>query len=400
MRIHFLNRFYWPDEPATAQLLTDLAEGLAGRGHEVAVITSRARSEAPATEQRHGVAIRRVRTTRWGRRGLAGRTVDFAAFYLGAMQAATRQVQAGDVLVALTDPPLIGVLAARVARRRGARLVHWVQDIYPEIAMELTGQSWLRVSRAARDRAWRQAAACVVLGSDMGSVLREAGVAPDRIHAFPNWAPDGLAPASADAVREQRAAWGLGDRFAVVYSGNLGRVHDLEPVLDVAAALRDEPGIVFVFVGDGAQRAALLAGAQARKLPNVQFQPPQPRDRLAVTLSAADVHLVTLRPGCERLVYPSKLAGIAGVHRPAIFIGPHPCEVARTVTAAGFGLAFTRDDVAGLALALRALRVDPARLASFAGAAAQFAATHRPEIAVGRWHALLTTRLAETPAGT
>lgn len=400
MRVCFLNRFYWPDEPATAQLLGDLAEGLAARGHEISVIASRTRDDVPAEENRHGVMIRRVRTTRWGRRGLVGRAVDFASFYLGAARMLARQLRRDDVLVSLTDPPLIGVLAARAARRRGAQLVHWVQDIYPEIAIELAGQRWLRATRGPRDRAWRQAAACVTLGSDMASVLQAAGVAPGRIRVIPNWAPAGLAPAPAEAVAAQRAAWGLADRFAVVYSGNLGRVHDLEPVLDVATELRDDPAIGFVFVGDGAQRAALVAAAEARGLHNVQFQPPQPRDRLAVTLSLADVHLVTLRPGCERLVYPSKLAGIAGVHRPAIFIGPRQCEVARTVTSAGFGLAFTRDDAADLALAIRALRADATRLGTFRQAAAQFAAGHSPAVAVERWHALLTTQLAEARAGT
>jgi glycosyltransferase involved in cell wall biosynthesis len=231
-------------------------------------------------------------------------------------------------------------------------------------------------------------------------MLHRAGVAAERIHEIPNWAPAGLGPAPAGAIAAQRAAWGLADRFVVGYSGNLGRVHDLEPVLDLAAALRTDERIAFVFIGDGAQRPALEAAASARGLRNVHFHPAQPRERLAITLGVADVHLVTLRPGCERLVYPSKLAGIAGAHRPALFIGPHSCEVARTVTSAGFGLAFTREQTAEAALALRALRTDPAGLASLAAAAGRFAQDLRPDAAVARWHTLLTTQLADPPAGT
>ncbi|MDB6128012.1 MAG: glycosyl transferase group 1, partial [Verrucomicrobia bacterium] len=188
-RIIFVNRFYWPEEPATAQLLTDLAEAMASAGHRVTVIASHSRRRGVVrAEVRHGVEIRRVRGTRWASGGGLGKAVDFLTFYLGACLMLLFTARKGDAVIALTDPPLIGVGAWIAARMRGARVFHWVQDIYPEIAMELTGHRWLAVARPLRNLAWRHADGCVVLGADMGAVLVQAGVPPEKITLSPNWA--------------------------------------------------------------------------------------------------------------------------------------------------------------------------------------------------------------------
>ena len=391
MRIIFLNRFYWPDEPATAQLLADLAEGLAARGHDVTVIASHpGRPDVSHTETRRGVRIVRVAGTRWAGTGLAGKAADFATFFASACWRLLFTARRGDTVVSLTDPPLIGVGAWLVAGTRGVRLVHWVQDIYPELAMELGGHRWLRVLRPLRNLAWRRADRCVTLGSGMAAVLAEAGVAAEKICVIPNWAPAGLSPAPAEIANPLRAEWGLAGRFVVAYSGNLGRVHDLDPVLALAEALRDTPSVVFVFIGAGAQRAPLEAETVHRGLPNVVFHPPQPRARLAESLALGDVHLVTLRPGCERYVFPSKLYGAAAVGRPVIFIGPPECEFARIVTERGFGRAFARTDLAALADFVRTLAADRTAGNRLGAAAARFAAaTGGADAAVTRWLGVL-----------
>lgn len=394
MRFVFLNRFYWPDEPATAQLLTDLAEELARRGHAVVVITSHpGSSRVPREETHRGIRILRVRTPRKLLPGVAGKALAYLTFFIGALWRALWSVRGGDALVALTDPPLIGVGAWLVGGLRGARLVHWAQDIYPEIAITLAGQRWLRVLIPLRNLAWRRADVCFTLGSDMASVLEHAGVPPCRLHLAPNWAPAGLAPQPAAVAAPLRAAWGLTGKFVVAYSGNLGRVHDLMPVLAVAAELRNDPDIAFVFIGQGAQRCALVAGAAQLGLTNVHFHPAQPRADLAATLAVGDVHLVTLLPGCETLVFPSKLYGIAAVARPVVVIAPAGCELARLVTTQDFGRAFTRDQPAAIAAALCVLQADPALCARLGQAAARFAGINGHQAAADRWE----TALADCP---
>jgi glycosyltransferase involved in cell wall biosynthesis len=169
-------------------------------------------------------------------------------------------------------------------------------------------------------------------------------------------------------------------------------VHDLTPVLAVAAALRDEPRIAFVFIGAGAQRAALQSEAARRGLTNVQFRPPQPRAQLSAALALGDVHLVTLLPGCARYVFPSKLAGVAAIGRPVVFIGPRDSEIARLVTAPHreFGYAFERADTVAIAAAIGTLAHDPAACTRLGSAAAGFAAaTGTAATAAARWHAWL-----------
>jgi colanic acid biosynthesis glycosyl transferase WcaI len=372
LRFIFINRFYWPDEPATAQLLTDLAETLAGFGHHVTVITSQASSAVPPFEIRRDVTILRVRGTRWARGGPPGKIADFTTFYCGALLRLFATARRGDLTVALTDPPLIGVGVWLIARLRGARVMHWVQDIYPEIAITLTGHRWLGFLRPLRDLAWRRAEACVTLGTDMAEVLRSAGVKPPQLALIPNWAPSGISPQPPSAANSLRTAWGLAGKFVVLYSGNLGRAHDLGPLLEVAAQLRAHDHITLVFVGAGAQRATLMAAAQQRGLTNIQFQPPQPRADLAASLALGDLHLVTLRPGCETAVFPSKLYGITAVGRPVLFIGPRDCELAGLVREHGFGRTFTRDESVPIAATISALSIAPAECAQLGRAAERF----------------------------
>lgn len=394
MRTIFLNRFYWPDEPATAQLLTDLAEALAARGHEVVVLTSHPdRPEVPAEETRRGVRILRVRGTRWASHRLPGKAADYASFYVVALWRLLLITRHDDNVVALTDPPLIGIGAWAVSMLRGARLFHWVQDIYPEVAIQLAGQRWLTVLRPLRDLAWRRATRCITLGTDMAALLTAARVAPDRISLAPNWAPAGLTPQPASAGNTLRADWGLTGKFVVAYSGNLGRVHDLDPVLAVAAELRGDPRIVFLFVGGGARRGALEAEAARLGLDNLQFRPSQPRAQLTASLAVGDVHLVTLLPGCEHTVFPSKLYGIAAIGRPVVFIGPRDCELSRLVTypALRFGVAFERSEPVLIAASLRTLASDPAECARLAAASVEFARRNGgAETAAARWDAWLS----------
>jgi len=398
MSIVFVNRFYWPDETATAQLLADLAEGLAARGRRVTVIASRPPAGAPAAESRRGVRIFRVGSTRSARPGLAAKALDFATFFAGAFARLLRSARRGDAIVALTDPPLIGAGAWLVARVRGARSFHWVQDIYPEIAVVLTGREELGAFRPWRDRAWRGAAGCVTLGGEMAGVLARSGVPRSRIRVLPNWAPAGLGPLPPDVTGAVRVTWGVTGRFVVGYSGNFGRVHDLKPVLALAAAVADIPDIVFVFSGGGPQRAALEAEAARRGLTNVRFRAAEPRASLGASLGAADLHLVTLRPGCEDFVFPSKLYGIAAVGRPVLFIGPPGCELGRLVETEGLGRAFAREQAAGMAAFLRELSAAPARAAPYRAAALRFSAQGggAPEAAAA-WEKILAFPAPEAP---
>lgn len=398
-RAIFINRFYWPDEPATAQLLTDLAERLAMRGLEIIVVTSKPRrADAPRRDARAGVEIIRVGSSRSASDHLAAKAWDFATFHVAAAWRLWRICRPGDAVVAMTDPPLLALGIWPIARWRSARLFHWVQDIYPELATALSGHAWPKAFLPLRNLAWRRAEACVTLGQEMAGVLSAAGVAPERINVIQNWAPQGLEPGDATSVAKLRSEWGLEGRFIVEYSGNLGRVHDLDPVLRVARELQKTARVQILLVGNGARRIALETAVRGEERPNIHFRAPQPRSKLAESLSVGHLHLVTVLPGCERYVYPSKLHGILTIGRPVLFIGPADCEIARLIAARGLGLAFERSNITGIAQAIAHLAAHDAEREAMAKNARRFAEESGGlDAAAEAWHKLLATPKPVSP---
>jgi glycosyltransferase involved in cell wall biosynthesis len=405
MQIIFINRFFYPDHSATSQMLSDLAFALAGRGGKVVVITSRLRydnpgARLPPSEEIDGVQIYRVATTSFGRHILAGRALDYATFYVMAAWSVLRRTQRGDLVVAKTDPPMLGLVCRPAARLRGAYFANWLQDIFPEVAVALGMnnpplRSVFSFLRIFRDASWRKAEFNAVIGSRMAERLRAAGVKEDKIRLIPNWADTSAVRPVAPAGNPLRAEWGLRDTFVVGYSGNLGRAHEADTLL-AAIALTEQNAdlkhVRWLFVGGGAQLERLKAACSSRGLSSVRFQPYQPRERLAQSLSAADVHLVSLRPELEGLIVPSKFYGIAAAGRPAIFIGDADGEIARLLREHGCGVTVPQGDGVALAAAVEHLAHNPS-LCLASGENGRRAAEQRFGIdkAVSSWEDALRT---------
>ena len=200
VKLLFLNRFFYPDHSATSQMLSDVAFGLAQRGYTVCVITSRQSYDAPGDTLRtremiNGVTVYRIWTSRFGRLKLFGRTIDYATFYLSAAWRLWRLARSGDVVIAKTDPPMLTIIAAPVCRLRGARLVGWLQDIFPETAEALriggrTARLAYAIMRKLRNKSLEAAVMCVVLGEHMAETVLRLGIS--RVRIIQNWA-DGTA---------------------------------------------------------------------------------------------------------------------------------------------------------------------------------------------------------------
>ena len=217
-RLVFLNRFFYPDLSATSQVLSDLAFHLAALGEDVHVVTSQQlyyspRASLPRQEIINNVHIHRVPTTWFGRAGLWGRGIDYASYYGSMWLRARALVGPGDVVIAKTDPPLTSVVAMLVTRERGARLVNWLQDIYPETAAELgvpLMQGLLGRSLGhLRDVSLRSAVANIAVGEQMGKRIRLRGVVPDHVYVIPNWTNDEEVCSLAHEENPLRSEWGL-----------------------------------------------------------------------------------------------------------------------------------------------------------------------------------------------
>lgn len=400
MKWIFLNRYFHPDISATSQMLSDLAFHLASQGADVHVIASRQRYDdaaagLPAIETVRGVHVHRVRTSRFGRAWLPGRALDYLSFYVSSAIALATLARKGDVVIAKTDPPLLGVPAAMVARLRGARLVNWLQDVFPEIA----ARSGLRLAQGvpgavlAALRSWslRVATCNVVLGERMRSELSSlTGLAPAKFRVIHNWADGEAIAPTAGGIDALRAAWGLAGKFVVAYSGNMGRAHEFGTILDAAERLRHRDDIVFLFIGGGHRQPWIAQQALARNLANVQFRPYQRRESLGDSLGVADLHLTCLQPALEGLMVPSKVYGILASGRPTLHVGDPAGEIATLLATANAGYTAGTGDAGTLARKIESLCADAALRATLGkNARASFDAHYAASIAFARWADLL-----------
>ncbi len=398
-RVIFINRYFAPDLSATSQMLSDLAFSLAERGFQIVVVTSRMEYDAPERqlpprETLHGVDVRRVWTTRFGRHSLLGRASDYLSFYFSAFVVLMGMAGPADILVAKTDPPLISIAAALVARLKGARLVNWLQDVFPEVALQLGVLKpglLAQLLRTLRNWSLRHAATNVAIGSRMARFIAAEGASSQSIRVIPNWADGRLVSPVERGSNPLRREWALDDTFVVGYSGNLGRAHEYETMLGAAQLLQDSADLAFLFIGGGKGNQELREEATRRGVNKLMFKPYQPQSMLAQSLSIPDVHLVSLLPSMEGLIVPSKIYGIAAAGRPCIFIGDPQGEVAEILNSGGFGVTVAPGDASGLADAIKGLKDDPARcLQQSVAARAVFDRTFTRQHAAAQWADVLS----------
>jgi glycosyltransferase involved in cell wall biosynthesis len=355
---------------ATGQLLTELCEDLAPN-HRVEVLAGQP-SQAPHQEafrrvgrqSRQGVTIRRVWHTRFAKRNMLGRLINLLTYLIGATGSALFGPRP-DVVVVETDPPFLCGLGLLLRWLRGSKLVIYLQDIHPQIAVAVgkLPEGWLsRSLERCFVFAYRRADAVVVLSRDMERTLLGLGVSRSRLVRVPNWVDCGRVRPGAEQ-NEFRAKHGLVGKFVVMYSGNMGLTQRLEDLLVVAERLKsDRPDVVFVFIGDGASRARLEALARRLRLANVRFLDYQPKSQLSQSLGAADVHAVFLDPRLKGLMMPSKLYGILAVGKPSLVISDADSELAEVVRDSGAGLCAPHGDVERLRDAIVWCHDHPAEL--------------------------------------
>ena len=400
MNICFFNRSYWPDQAATGQLLTELAEDLVNRhGCRVSVVAGRplhaAGSARPLRgvferEERNGVTILRANGTRFSPSRFAGRAANYVSYFASAAIAGLK-VRAPDVVVSLTDPPIIGLAALSAARRTNARFVFLCEDIFPEVAELLEDFHNPTVNRTL-DRINRRlldaADATIALGDRMRRrLVDEKGARASCVHVIHNWADcDTIAPGPKDNPFSR--AHGLTDRFVLMHSGNVGFSQNLDVLIAAADRLRSHDDIVVTIVGEGARKDALQRDVARRGLGNVRFLPYAPKEQLHDSFASADAFLVSLKPGIEGYIVPSKLYGILAAGRPYVAAVDDTCEAASIAREHGCGVCAKANDPDDLAAAVLRLYRNPAEAAAMAANARRAALRFDRRLAVQAYYDL------------
>ena len=392
----FVSLSYWPDQAAVPRLMTDLAEDCASAGGDVTVLTSRTQyvqfsdARLPHRQRRNGVEIRRLWATRIGRGTRIGRMVDYASFLASVFLRLLVGPGKGTIVCG-SLPPMLAVSVAAAAAIRRRPFLYKVDDLFPDLAIRLgvlrTGVL-TRLLQALSRFALRRAEAVIAIDPRMRDELQrqDAGL---RVEVIPNWCDgDWIRPDPA-AGALFRASQGAGDRFLVLYSGNLGLCHEFDGVIEAARAAEARgPGrFLFLFIGTGPRRRSAELSAQG--LQSVRFIDFLPPEQVPASHSAADLILITLRPGLEGLVVPSKFYTAIAAGKPVLYVSGGNDGIADVIRKERLG--WTSSSNASEILAcLETARSDAAELSERGRRARElFLASFERRRATARWVGLL-----------
>jgi glycosyltransferase involved in cell wall biosynthesis len=372
--LKIINQFFPPDYAATGQLIEELAHNLKIFGR-VDVFTSQPsyafeRDDSPRTEFHNSLSIRRSQSARFWPQRIRGKAVAGAIFFVRTALHLLRHANDREIVVLTTAPPflpLLGYLLSRVCRIRYVCLLY---DLYPDIAIELgviKPHHWLvKIWERLNCLTWKHAEAIIVLSENMKEriVAKQSGLEA-KIAIIPSWVdPEQIVPMPKQDnwfAREH----GLVEPFTVLYSGNMGRCHDMDTLFDAVTLLRDTP-IQFVFIGSGEKRKQFQQSVAAQGLTNCLFLPYQSRENLPYSLTACDVSIVSVSAGMEGLVAPSKLYSALASGRPIASICPESSYLNDVFARANCGITVRNGDGRGLAKYLYQLSQNP-RLAQELG---------------------------------
>ncbi len=364
LKLSIFTQFYPPDYAATGQLIEDLAIQLSRLGIQVQVFTGQPgyafqKASAPCFEYSEKILIRRSRTSRLWSSRIRGKAINGCLFWLRSGLHLLKAASRGDVLLLTTAPPFLPILGYLAKLFFGVPYICLLYDLYPDVAVELKvvpAKHWLvRIWNSINKKVWKQADSIIVLSSTMKHrVQAKCPEISDKISVIHNWAnPEWIVP-----IAKQNNwfahKYDLVNTFTVLYSGNMGRCHDMDTILEAARQLQNEP-IQFVFVGEGAKRQICLDRVKELGLRNCRFLPYQEKQDLPFSLTACDLSLVSISPGMEGVVAPSKLYGTLAAGRPIAAICELDSYLRRLLAEAKCGAAFTNGDAIGLARFIRRL---------------------------------------------
>lgn len=375
MKILLLNLYYPPDTSATARMAQTVVDTISTH-HRVTVLcgrpsydpTERRRWRAYQTENVDLVRIIRAGSTAFPRFSMKKRLMNYLSYVLLAVPRAL--VLDCDVVVAMTDPPFQGIVGAFVAMLKRKPYVYNIRDLYPDMAVgghivaagALT-RIWERLDRWALGRAER----VIVLGEDMRTRIIRKGVEPSGIAVIRDGAEilapaKPLPPPDPEVIRAIRGSFS----FVLLHAGNLGFYGAWNTLVTAARKLSNE-GVGFVFVGDGAERAAVEAAAAGAE--NICFLDYFPAAKIPSVLAAADAHIVTVKRGLEGVVVPSKMYGILAAGKPIVAVAPRETDVASLGEKQGFAVVADPDKPQELVSVTRRLLADGKKLKSMEAAA-------------------------------
>jgi colanic acid biosynthesis glycosyl transferase WcaI len=380
-RLIVVSELYYPEETSTGYFVTRLAERATAE-YEVHAISAQptyaARGDrAPASEVRNGVRVERRSTTRFDKDVFPLRALNALTVSLFLALGTFERARKGDQVLVVTNPPLLPFTVWCAARLRGARVALLVHDVYPDV---LVATGWIarggfaaRVLGRMTTWLYSRVNSLIVIGRDMADLIsRRSPALAASIAVVTNWADtDDIRPLNRDGSQPD---------FVVLYSGNIGRTHALEALLDAAELLREDRRIRFVISGSGGKRGQVETRIRSRGLGNVSLQDAVPRMQLGTHLASASLCVVALVPGMYGVSVPSRMYNIMAAGRPLLAIADRNSEIWRVVREHDIGWTLDADSPAtAIADAIRQAADSPEAVRAAGARAREAALAHYTE---------------------
>ncbi|RCW86918.1 glycosyltransferase involved in cell wall biosynthesis [Halanaerobium sp. DL-01] len=337
-KILVINQHFYPEFAATGQLLEDLCADLS-RDNKVTVLTGKPSyngiiDNIPKQEKYRGIEIIRVFNTSFsktGKFGTLGRIINYFTFYLSVFLKGIT-LKDYDKIIVLSTPPYISLIALALKFFRKTKVIYVVQDLYPEVAIELEiikSNFLISFFKKINKFILKKVDNIVTIGEQMQELLEKnygKKLIDKKSVIIYNWS-DGekIYPISKEESFCNK--WDLNNYFVVMYSGNMGNVHEFDTLLEAAKKLKNDKKIRFLFVGEGVKKEYIKNYISENNLNNFIFKPYQDKEDLVYSLNSADLALATLDSGFEGLVVPSKVYGIMASGKPILFISKNDNEI-------------------------------------------------------------------------
>jgi len=366
--IFVITQFYPPDYAPTGQLIQDLITSFNQTEHDIKVFTGQPsyaykQPLSAPFEQKNGIYIRRTRSTKLWSSRIRGKSINGIFFCLRVLLYGLANIKKEDILVLTTAPPFLSIVGYFFSYLIGAPYFCIVYDLYPDVAVQLgivSKKNWLvKLWDFSNRRIWNQAERIIVLSSSMKrQILKKHPQLAEKIHIIHNWAdPNSIGEMDKSqnwfAIKHK-----LVDRFTVLYSGNMGRCHDMLTIMEAALHLKDKP-IQFVFIGGGPGTKFCCDLVNKWNLQNCLFLPYQDKQDLPYSLTACDLSLVSIKKGMEGVVAPSKFYSAIASGRPIAAICQKNAYLSQIIDQAQCGASFENGDSLGLSKFIQKLEADP-----------------------------------------
>ncbi|MFY8253523.1 glycosyltransferase family 4 protein [Clostridium perfringens] len=351
MKVVLVSEFFYPYKTSTQKILTELAEDFVEYGLEVDVLTTKnayreEKQDLGKYEIYRGINIKRVFSTEGNRDSKIGRLLNYITFTTSVFFNLLFKKNYDKILF-VSNPPLVPFIGYLIKKLRGKNYIYLVHDIYPDVAEKLgvikKGSIISKVMNYMNKKIYTNAERIIALGKDMKRVIADKGVDEEKIEIVTNWA-DSRVNYEKEVDKNFYKKYRLENKFNILYTGNISKVHAIDTIVEVAKILKNEEDIMFTFVGDGNRKQDLIKLKEKEDLRNIQLENYMFGEEYNNLLNCANLFITTLQQGIEGLGVPSKTYTYMSVAKPLIAIMSENSEIGSMVNQYNLGKQFNNKE--------------------------------------------------------